>query len=109
MKCGKPYCACVGQCFAESSPLDDKGKIMTTNTTQQVLDAALAECERLRADAERYRWLRDNNYDRTVCQIHTIKHWYEPHSKTGEPTEWRVRLRGPRNLDAAIDAARAKP
>ena len=68
-----------------------------------------AECERLRADAERYRWLRDNNYDRTVCQIHTIKHWYEPHSKTGEPTEWRVRLRGPRNLDAAIDAARAKP
>mgnify|MGYP006349419441 CR=1 FL=1 len=61
------------------------------------------------ADAERYRWLRDNNYDRTVCQIHTIKHWYEPHSKTGEPTEWRVRLRGPRNLDAAIDAARAKP
>lgn len=46
MKCGKPYCACVGQCFAESSPLDD-GQLMTTNTTQQALDAALAECERL--------------------------------------------------------------
>ena len=23
MKCGKPYCACVGQCFAKSSPLPD--------------------------------------------------------------------------------------
>jgi len=21
MKCGKPYCVCVGQCFAEQSPL----------------------------------------------------------------------------------------
>ena len=47
MKCGKPYCACVGQCFAESSPLDD-GQLMITNTTQQALDAALAECERLK-------------------------------------------------------------
>jgi len=24
MKCGKPYCVCVGECFAASSPLPDE-------------------------------------------------------------------------------------
>ena len=28
MKCGYPYCACVGQCFAQSSPLTE-GQPMT--------------------------------------------------------------------------------
>jgi len=31
MKCGKPYCVCVGQCFAQQSPLNNtSGGSMTT-------------------------------------------------------------------------------
>jgi len=75
-------------------------------------DEAADEIERLteestalRLDAERYRWLRDNNFDREgVMQVHTWRHTWEPHSKTGEPTEWVQRIRGGA-LDAAIDAA----
>ena len=57
------------------------------------------------ADAERYRWLCANNFDREgPTQVHTWLHTWEPHSQTGEPTEWKQRIRGGA-LDATIDAA----
>lgn len=54
--------------------------------------------------AARYRWLCSNNFDRQAVQVHTWHHWYEPHSVTGEPTEWKARVRGGA-LDEIIDAA----
>ena len=64
-----------------------------------------AEIERLRKDAERYRWLCANNFDRDGrTQIHTWVHSWEPHSQTGEPINWLQRVRGG-NLDQFIDAA----
>lgn len=58
-------------------------------------------------DLARYRWLCDNNFDkRGVTQVHTWLHTWEPHSQTGEPTEWKCRVRGSA-LDRAIDAAMA--
>lgn len=61
----------------------------------------------LRKDAERYRWLCGNNFDRDgVTQVSTWLHTWEPHSRTGEPVEWIQRVRGGR-LDAVIDAAMA--
>lgn len=56
-------------------------------------------------DAERYRWLVDNSYDRDgFLQFQVWKHSWEPHSQTGIPIEWKCRVRGPA-IDAAIDAA----
>jgi hypothetical protein len=58
-----------------------------------------------RLDAQRYRWLCDNNFDKVgVTQIHTLIKTWEPHSQTGEPQLWSQRTRGGK-LDAAIDAA----
>lgn len=71
------------------------------------LRAVRDEIAGLRKDAERYRWMCSNNFDRHgVTQIHTWLQTWEPHSKTGEPTEWTRRIRGG-TLDAAIDAAMA--
>ena len=56
-------------------------------------------------DAARYRWLVENSFDREgVAQMHVWLHTWEPHSLTGEPTEWKQRVRGPA-LDRMIDAA----
>ncbi len=56
-------------------------------------------------DAARYRWLCDNNFDKVgVTQIQTWLHTWEPHSETGEPTQWKQRVRGGK-LDLAIDKA----
>ena len=55
-------------------------------------------------DAERYRWLIDNSFDKGITQFHVWKHSWEPHSKTGEQIEWKQRISGP-PLNAAIDAA----
>jgi hypothetical protein len=69
----------------------------------QERDELRAEVERLRADAERYRWLCANNFDsQGFTQIHTFVHTWEPHSQTGEPTEWKQRVRGGA-LDPIID------
>jgi hypothetical protein len=66
---------------------------------------AVLELAKLRKDAERYRWLCANNFDREgAAQVHTWLHTWEPHSQTGEPTEWMQRIRGGA-LDAAIAAA----
>ena len=60
-------------------------------------------------DAARWRFLVDNSFDKEgVTQFHVWEHSWEPHSQTGEPTEWKQRVRGPaleRVIDAAIEAA----
>ena len=43
-----------------------------------------AELLALRADAERYRWLCRNNFDREKMQVHTWIQTWEPHSQTGD-------------------------
>lgn len=59
------------------------------------------------ADAKRYRWLVANSYDKEgATQIHLTVHTWEPHSVTGEPTEWSARIRGPA-IDMEIDKALA--
>lgn len=65
------------------------------------------ELEQQERDAERYRWLCNNNFDRDRLQIHTFVQWYEPHSVTGEPQVWSGRLRGSA-LDGVIDKAMAE-
>lgn len=58
-------------------------------------------------DAARYRWLCNNNYDRTGrTQIHTILHWSE-FSKCGGVVEWQQRMRGGA-LDRIIDEEMTK-
>lgn len=59
------------------------------------LDAALAECERLRKDAERYAWLRHgDNDEKVLCNGPVAKdYWYLPRNE---------------RLDAAIDTAMKK-
>lgn len=65
------------------------------------------ELEALKRDAARYRWLCYNNFDRQgLTQVHTWRHTWEPHSQTGEPTEWKARVRGGA-LDLVIDEAMA--
>ena len=78
---------------------------MTTDAAgASSVDRAVGRLEPER-DAERYRWLCANNFDREgAAQVHTWLHTWEPHSQTGEPTEWMQRIRGGA-LDAAIDAA----
>lgn len=56
-------------------------------------------------DAARWRFLVDNSFDKDgVTQFHVWEHSWEPHSQTGEPTEWKQRVRGPA-LDHFIDRA----
>jgi len=60
-------------------------------------------------DAQRWRFLMENSYDsESVTQFHVWEHSWEPHSKTGEPTEWKQRVRGIALIDfidRAIEAA----
>lgn len=62
------------------------------------------DLDALRKDAERYRWLCANNFDRDQLQVHTWVQWTEPHSATGEPQTWSYRVRGGA-LDRVIDQA----
>jgi len=75
---------------------------------QSLADSYAKHCKETNADrldAQRYRWLCDNNFDKVgVTQIHTLIKTWEPHSQTGEPQLWSQRTRGGK-LDAAIDAA----
>ena len=60
-------------------------------------------------DAKRWRFLMENSYDsESVTQFHVWEHSWEPHSQTGEPTEWKQRVRGIALIDfidRAIEAA----
>jgi hypothetical protein len=60
-------------------------------------------------DAQRWRFLMDNSYDsQSVTQFHVWEHSWEPHSKTGEPTEWKQRVRGIALIDFIDRAIEAK-
>lgn len=68
----------------------------------------LRENEALKEDAARYRWLVANSFDREgMAQLHVWLHTWEPHSQTGDPTEWKQRVRGPA-IDRVIDAEMQK-
>ena len=69
------------------------------------LEQQAAQIKALRADADRYRWLCRNNFDREKMQVHTWIQTWEPHSQTGEPTQWTQRVRGGAYLSEVIDAA----
>ena len=97
-----------GRTWQADSPLRACGLEQRERVPAQVAMARILEAasptpdER---DAERYRWLCANNFDREgAAQVHTWLHTWEPHSQTGEPTEWMQRIRGGA-LDAAIAAA----
>ena len=64
---------------------------------EQNTEALRAECDALRADAERYRWLRHGDNDEPCLH-------FSAECKAGTDTVWLVR---DVELDAAIDAARA--
>jgi len=71
-------------------------------------DQLKVEVEALRKDAERYRWLAAHSFDvQGSTQFHIWQHTWEPHSQTGEPTEWKSRVRGAA-LARFIDAAMSK-
>lgn len=55
MKCGHPYCNCIGDCFAQQSPLDDHLHLptMTTNSINTNEQNELAELIRKLRD-QRY-------------------------------------------------------
>jgi len=81
------------------SPVDMNGKTLLAGLSELVerTEKAEAEVERLRADAERYRWLRE-------CARATSEHW---------GGRWSLVTEGPApenatsaGIDAAIDAAR---
>lgn len=75
------------------------------NFKAALASAAPQQAEAPDRDGARYRWLVSNSFDRQgFTQFHVWQHTWEPHSQTGEPTEWKCRVRGPA-LDAAIDAA----
>jgi hypothetical protein len=60
-------------------------------------------------DAQRWRFLMENSYDsESVTQFHVWEHSWEPHSKTGEPTEWKQRVRGIALIDFIDRAIEAK-
>lgn len=65
------------------------------------LEQAADEIERLRADAERYRWLRGDS-----CLDHSIR-WTQWEVRRWDAPQWTGDLRRG-DLDAAIDAARSK-
>ena len=60
-------------------------------------------------DAQRWRFLMENSYDsESATQFHVWEHSWEPHSKTGEPTEWKQRVRGIALIDFIDRAIEAK-
>ena len=71
------------------------------------IERLTAEVEALRADAERYRWLRDNRVGTVAPEGIVTTHmeltftWYSPTWENGERCD-------PVSLDAAIDRARGK-
>ena len=74
--------------FDEGSP-ERKRAVNFARQLERELAAAKAEIERLREDAERYRWLRDNKH---IQCLDDRRYYYEPYAK--------------RICDAAIDKAR---
>ncbi len=109
-------CALEHEAAAEIESL--RQQLETARRLVEHRQDALASCTRaddeksrvikqFKADTERYRWLIDNSFDRVgVTQLHVWVHTWEPHSVTGEPTEWKARVIGPA-IDRVINKALA--
>lgn len=83
---------------ADKCLVDERGTALLDEAADE-LARLRAECEALRADAGRYRWLRDGDGPESARWFRwRIEHWASP-----GPT-W-ADIRGV-DLDAAIDAAR---
>lgn len=72
-----------------------------TDHAEKKADALRLENEALRADAERYRWLRQHNGNPTVLGIQV--------GIVRDPSEGILWVHAEQGLDAAIDAARGQP
>ena len=93
--------------FANQSDMLMPGVVICEISELEKFAGLVAAHEREGADkdAERYRFLVENSFDvQGVTQFHVWRHSWEPHSQSGEPTEWKSRIRGP-GIDAVIDAA----
>jgi len=79
------------------------------SVSEDALNSLKAMAEQDATDAACYRWLIDNSFDKEgVTQFHVWKQSWEPHSKTGEPTEWTQRIRGPALHAAICEAMQTK-
>ena len=87
----------------------DKGKRLKQNTPLYTAPPQRKPLTSQERDAKRWRFLMENSYDsESVTQFHVWEHSWEPHSQTGEPTEWKQRVRGIALIDfidRAIEAA----
>lgn len=115
----KIYCSCCDK--VQPVRIDN---CRDANTNEPFQDIVCAECDLVIAagtdiqrkplmsqerDAQRWRFLMENSYDsESVTQFHVWEHSWEPHSQTGELTEWKQRVRGIALIDfidRAIEAA----
>lgn len=104
-------------------PIEQPAQQHNATSDHQLMENAQGDLERIKLvqtgvgmtltsqqrDAQRWRFLMNNSYDsESVTQFHVWEHSWEPHSKTGEPTEWKQRVRGIALIDfidRAIEAA----
>lgn len=74
----------------------------------EALGEKVVELER---DANLWRFFVGRTYDLQEGvggpNFYVDKHWWQPHSVTGEPTEWKVRVRGDGNVIREVKAALA--
>ena len=90
--------------FVEAKPHEKGAKAVYTSPPAQ--RKPLTSQER---DAQRWRFLMENSYDsESATQFHVWEHSWEPHSQTGEPTEWKQRVRGIALIDFIDRAIEAK-
>jgi len=102
------YADAIGALIKDFSELCDLNDNLTSHR-----DELIADVSELRKDAERYRWLVCNSFNRNgVTQLHVWVHEWHPHSDTGEPTEWKARIIGPaidRVIDEVLATTEPKP
>ncbi|TWI48027.1 hypothetical protein IQ22_04220 [Pseudomonas duriflava] len=75
---------------------------MESNELDRQLDETIAECDALKADAERYRWLRDNGETERGIMVLSVTGWAQP------ATAWALTFQDPDVLDACIDDEMAR-
>jgi len=108
MSCQHGYFGYCQHCAELDALLRARGRNEEISDQKAEIERLRAELAASQADAARYRWLVANSFDREgVAQLHVWLHTWEPHSQTGDPTEWKQRVRGPAIgwvIDAAIRA-----
>lgn len=96
-----PLCELARQLERELAAAKERSKVMEDWAQQEAAlrDAAEAERDALRMDAERYRWLRHGDNDEAVL-------FFTKETSAGTDNVWLLR---DESLDAAIDAAMKEP